>query len=48
MPRRPKPPPAVFAKPVGAEELKDAIFEIIVEWFGDRPLTWEVVEEALR
>jgi hypothetical protein len=41
---RPKPP----ARPVEVEELKFAILEAIVEKFGDRPLSWETVEEALR
>jgi hypothetical protein len=44
MPRRPKSPP----RPVQPEELKFAILEAIVEKFGDRPLSWETVEEALR
>jgi hypothetical protein len=42
--RRPKSP----ARPGEPEELKFAIIEAIVEKFGNRPLTWEVVEEALR
>ena len=28
-------------QPVGSEELKDAILEMMVERFGDRPLCWE-------
>ena len=40
----PKPP----TRPVEAEELKFAILEAIVEKFGDRPLSWETVEEALQ
>ena len=34
--------------PVGSEELKDAILAMMVERFGDRPLTWETVEAALK
>jgi hypothetical protein len=45
MPRRPKKPES---KPVEVEELKDAILQAIVDKFGDRPLSWETVEEALR
>jgi hypothetical protein len=34
-------------KPVGSEELKDAILALIVRDFGDRALDWETVERAL-
>ena len=33
-------------KPVGSEELKDAILHLMVTRFGDRPLDWETVERA--
>jgi hypothetical protein len=42
--RKPKQPP----KPVEVEELREAILRTIVEKFGDRPLSWETVEEALK
>jgi hypothetical protein len=35
------------AKPVGVDELKDAILRMIVREFGDRPLTWEDASMAL-
>lgn len=44
MPRRPPAKP----KPVERDELKTAILRMIVEKFGDRPLSWETVQEALR
>jgi hypothetical protein len=34
--------------PVAVDELKDAILEMIVERFGDRHLTWEDADMALR
>jgi hypothetical protein len=34
-------------KPVGVDELKDAVLHMIVEKFGDRPLTWEDATMAL-
>jgi hypothetical protein len=34
-------------KPVEIDELKDAIKRMIVEQFGDRPLTWLVARQAL-
>lgn len=34
-------------KPVGVDELKDAILRMMVREFGDRPLDWETVEQAL-
>ena len=36
------------SKPVEPAELKAAILRMIVREFGDRPMTWETVEEALR
>jgi hypothetical protein len=33
--------------PVGVEELKDAVLQMIVEKFGDRVLTWENATQAL-
>ena len=44
MPRRPKPP----ARPVEPDEPKAAILCMIVREFGERPPSWETVEEALR
>lgn len=35
-------------KEVGSEELKDAILEMMVERFGNRVITWETVELALK
>jgi hypothetical protein len=35
------------ADPVGVDELKDAILQMIVEKFGDRVLTWEDATMAL-
>jgi hypothetical protein len=34
-------------KPVGCDELREAILRMIVERFGDRELSWETAELAL-
>ena len=34
-------------KPVGIDELADAILAMMVREFGDRPLDWETVGRAL-
>jgi len=39
--------PVEPVEPVGVEELKDAVLKMIVSEFDGRPLTWEVVEQAL-
>ena len=34
-------------EPVGVDEMKDAILRMIVDKFGDRPLSWEDATMAL-
>lgn len=35
-------------EPVGVDELKDAILQLMVERFGHRHMTWEDADMALR
>jgi hypothetical protein len=35
-------------KPVGEDELADAVLRMMVDKFGDRQLDWETVERALK